>query len=65
MLKQVIIVWVLNNLTNPYKGFVIIVTQSYRTNSSTINLENLFFNLMDKSKRQVSKNKDIALITKF
>ena len=40
------------------------VTQFYRTNSSTINLENLFFNLMDKSKRQVSKNKDIALITR-
>ena len=43
---QVIVAWVLNNPTSPYKGFVIIVTQSYRTNSSTINLENLFSNLM-------------------
>ena len=64
LLKQVIITQVLNNLTNPYKGFIIIITQSYRTNFSTINLENLFFNLMDESKRQVSKDKDIALITK-
>jgi len=43
--------WVLNNLTSPYKGFVIMVTQSYRTNSSTINLENLFSNLIDESRR--------------
>ena len=54
--NQVIITWVLNNLTSPYKGFVTIVTQSYKTNSSTINLENLFSNLLNKSKRQVSKN---------
>ena len=63
--KQVIVAWVLNNLTNPYEGFVTMVTQSYRTNSSTIDLENLFSNLMDESRRQVSKDKDIALITRF
>ena len=51
MLSQVIITWVLNNLISPYKGFIIIVTQSYRTNSSAINLENLFSNLMDKFRR--------------
>ena len=39
------------------------VTQSYKTNSSTINLENLFSNLMDKSRRQVSKDQEIALVT--
>ena len=54
--NQVIITWVLDNLTSLYKGFVIIITQSYKTNYSTINLENLFFNLLDKSKRQVSKD---------
>ena len=54
--------WVLNNLTSPYKGFVIIVTQLYRTNSSNINLENLFSNLLDKSRRQVSKDQEIALV---
>ena len=54
--NQVIITWVLNNLTSPYKGFVTIVTQSYKTNSSTINLKNLFSNLLDKSRRQISKD---------
>ena len=54
--NQVIVAWVLNNLTSPYKGFVTIVTQSYRTNSSDINLENLFSNLLDESRRQVSKD---------
>jgi len=53
---QVIVAWVLDNLTSPYKGFITMVTQSYRTNSSTINLENLFLNLIDKSRRQVSKD---------
>ena len=62
--NQVIVTWVLNNLTSPYKGFVTIVTQSYRTNSSTINLENLFSNLLDESRRQVSKDKDIALVAR-
>ena len=61
--SQVIVAWVLNNLTSPYKGFVTIVTQSYRTNSSAINLENLFSNLMDESRRQVSKDQEIALVT--
>ena len=51
--NQVIVIWGLDNLTSPYKGFVIIITQSYRTNSSTINLENLFFNLLNKFRRQV------------
>ena len=63
--NQVIVAWVLNNLTSPYEGFVTMVTQSYRTNASTINLENLFFNLLDKSRRQVSKDKDIALVARF
>ena len=54
--------WVLNNLTSPYEGFVTIVTQSYRTNSSNINLENLFSNLLDESRRQGSKDYEIALV---
>jgi hypothetical protein len=61
--SQVIVAWVLNNLTSPYEGFVTMVTQSYRTNSSTINLENLFSNLLDESRRQVSKDQEIALVT--
>ena len=39
------------------------VTRSYRTNSSDINLENLFSNLLDESRRQVSKDQEIALVT--
>ena len=62
--NQVIVAWVLNNLTSPFEGFVTMVTQSYRTNSSDINLENLFSNLMDESRRQVSKDKEIALIAR-
>jgi len=62
--SQVTVAWVLNNLTSPYEGFVTMVTQSYRTNSSNINLENLFSNLMDESRRQVSKDKEIALVTR-
>ena len=46
------------------RGFVTMVTQSYRTNSSTINLENLFSNLLDESRRQVSKDKDTALVAR-
>ena len=65
MPNQVIVAWVLNNLTSPYEGFVIIITQSYRTNSSTINLENLFSNLLDEFRRQVSKDQEIALVTRF
>src|ERR1700679_2052540 len=62
--NQVIVAWVLNNLISPYEGFVTIITQSYRTNSTTINLENLFSNLLDESRRQVSKDQEIALVTR-
>jgi gag-polypeptide of LTR copia-type len=50
--KQVIIAWVLNSLTENYEGFVSNITQSLR-NSKTeeYNLEELFSNLLDESKR--------------
>ena len=54
--KQVIVAWLLNNLTPTYEGFVTIVTQSYRNDSNRINIENLFSNLLDKSRRQSSIN---------
>ena len=62
--NQVIIAWVLNNLISPYEGFIIIVTQSYKENSSNINLELLFSNLIDKARCLDSKNKEIALFNK-
>ena len=55
--KQVIIAWVLNSLTENYEGFVSNITQSLR-NSKTedYNLEELFSNLLDESKRQETKD---------
>jgi hypothetical protein len=50
--KQVVLAWVLNNLTPSYEGFVTFITQSFRTDSSTIKLESLFANLIDESRRQ-------------
>jgi hypothetical protein len=63
--KQVIIAWVLNNLTDNYDGLVSNITQSLRTNIDSYTLESLFSNLLDESKRQESNdtNTDQALIT--
>ena len=52
--KQVIIAWVLNNLTDNYDGLVSNITQSLRTNIDSYTLETLFSNLLDESKRQES-----------
>ena len=62
--KQVIIAWVLNNLTDNYDGLVSNITQSLRTNIDSYTLETLFSNLLDESKRQESNeaNTDQALI---
>ena len=54
--NQVIIAWVLNNLSEEYEGFVGNITQSLRNNSDIIGLETLFSNLLDESKRQQSKD---------
>jgi hypothetical protein len=54
--KQVIIAWILNNLSNEYEGFVGNITQSLRNNSESYNLETLFSNLLDESKRQANKD---------
>jgi hypothetical protein len=53
---QVVLAWVLNNLTADYDAFTAIITQSLRTDSSTIKLENLFASLIDESRRQKSKD---------
>ena len=49
--KQVIIAWVLNNLTDNYNSLVANITQSLRTNIDSFTLESLFSNLLDESKR--------------
>ena len=53
---QVIIAWVLNNLTDAYDSIVSNITQSLRNNKEAYNLESLFANLLDESKRQDSKD---------
>ena len=65
LLKQVIIAWVFNNLTDNYDGLVFNITQSLRTNIDFYTLETLFSNLLDESKRQESNeaNTGQALIT--
>jgi hypothetical protein len=61
---QVVLAWVLNNLTAEYDAFTAIITQSLRTDSSNIKLENLFSSLIDESRRQKSKdNGSTALFT--
>jgi hypothetical protein len=52
--KHVIVAWLLNNLTPTYEGFVTMITQSYRDDSTRMNLENLFSNLLDESRWQSS-----------
>jgi gag-polypeptide of LTR copia-type len=49
---QVIIACVLNNLTESYDSVVSNITQSLRNNKDAYNLESLFANLLDESKRQ-------------
>jgi hypothetical protein len=62
--KQVIIAWVLNNLTDNYDGFVSNITQSLRNDSDAYSLETLFSNLLDESKRQESRDTPHILYTK-
>ena len=49
--KQVVLAYVLNNITPAYKGLVTIITQSFRQNSDKMNIETLFSSLIDKSRR--------------
>ena len=71
--KQVVLAYVLNNLTPPYEGLVTIVTQSFCQGSDGMDIENLFSSLIDESRRQTSaekvlfnntKNKNSSKITK-
>ena len=64
--KQLIIAWILNNLSFNYESFITSITQSYRNKLAEINLENLFSNLINNSRRQtsLSSNRDKVLFTK-
>ena len=55
--EQVVLAYVLNNLTPAYEGLVTIITQSFRQNSDEMNTETLFSSLIDESRRQISAEK--------
>lgn len=55
--EQVVLAYVLNNLTPAYEGWVTIITQSFRQNSDEMNTETLFSSLIDESRRQISAEK--------
>jgi hypothetical protein len=55
--KQVVLAYVLNNLTPAFEGLVTIITQSFRQNSEEMNMETLFSSLIDESRRQNSAEK--------
>ncbi|POS81731.1 hypothetical protein EPUL_006632, partial [Erysiphe pulchra] len=54
LLKQVVIAWVLNNLTSNYEIIVSNIMQNLRSNLDSFTIESLFANLLDESKRQRS-----------
>jgi len=60
--NQVIIAWVLNNLSPGYEGFVSNVIQSLRSDPAAYTLESLFSNLLDESKRfSIRDEADVAV----
>lgn len=54
--KQVIVAWVLNNLTDDFEMIVSTITQSLRTDITSYTFDQLFSNLLDESKRLSSLN---------
>jgi len=63
--EKIIFAWVLNNLSPSYETLITTITQYIRVNDSgSIKLEELFSNLIDKSKRLKHKDSDeTALFT--
>lgn len=61
--NKLIIAWTLHNLGPEYEAFVASITQSYRAETKDIDLDNLFANLMDESRR-IKDVDETALIVK-
>ena len=59
---KLIMAWVLNHLTPKYEGFVSNITQSYRIDGAKFDLQGLFSNLLDESRRLAYKDDDIAQV---
>ena len=63
--NKVIAAWTLNNLTSDYENTVAMISQFIRTSQSEINLDDLFSQLIDESRRLKSKeDKEMALNSK-
>jgi len=63
--KQVVCAWILDNLTPSYHGFVSIVTQNYRNSTTNIDLDAMYANLIDESRRQESLEKNTPYLIKI
>ena len=61
--NKLIIAWTLYNLGPKYNAFVTSTTQAYRAKNIEININKLFANLMDKSRRLYNVEENM-LITK-
>jgi hypothetical protein len=61
--QQVIVAWVLNNLTDEYEGLVSNITQGLRNAKEMINTDILFSNLLDEAKRLRSREPTQVLYT--
>jgi hypothetical protein len=63
--NKVIAAWTLNNLTADYENTVAMISQSIRTSQSQVDLDQLFAQLVDESRRLKSKeDKEMALNSK-
>ena len=51
LLDKLVIAWTLHNLGPEYKAFITSTTQSYRAESTALDQDDLFANLIDESKR--------------
>ena len=65
LLDKIIFAWALDNLIEEYDDIVTIITQTIRINGDKVlNLKELFVNLIDESKRVITRDKKIALYIK-
>ena len=62
LLDKVIFAWALDNLIEEYNGFVTIITQTIRVNDDkTLNLTQLFVNLINENKRITTRDNEFVL----
>ena len=64
--KKVIVAWALNHLTPEYEQTVAVISQSFRSNKKEIDMDTLFTQLLDESRRLKSRDstKETALAVK-